>query len=672
MHYLNEQVGVIKGIGKKTIEHLNENNIITIKDLVNTFPKTYKVYDVVELDDFLEDTKLSAMGLVTSVVIPKRIKQSLNVLIFSMLISGKNIKVIIFGQEFLRFKIQKGMNIVVSGTYKPKQNELVVTDVFFEHFSCRIENNYGLKNISTSQMQRFVDKALRLIGINEIIEEIPNTLREKYRLLAKKEYLVKSHFPQGKDDLKQVMRRRKYSEMFIYALKLENLKKLRRGFEKASKKVDFNLIKEFCSSLPYELTLDQKKAVNDVLNDFSSVVRMNRLIQGDVGSGKSIIAIIAALANYSAGYQSVIMAPTEILAHQHYDLFNKLLSKYGLLCEKLTRTTNKSDRKDIVERCGNGRTSVLIGTQAILEDNVVFKKLGLAIIDEQHRFGVNERMKLIAKCPKSDALFLTATPIPRTLGLTSFGDLDITSINTLPNGRKKIITEIIKKDELELLFSKIEIQLSKNLQAYFVVPLVSESEKIDAFDVTTTYDLIKSRFPDYPIAILHGKLKAIEKNEIMANFKANTIKILVSTTVIEVGVDIKNATVMTVFNAERFGLSQIHQLRGRVGRNDMQAYCYLVSSNEDCARLDILCRCSDGFSLSNEDFLLRGPGDFFGERQSGYEELNYSDFNRDFKIWELALKDANDIFIRYTSSGEFNEIICQLSVDANGQSNKLN
>lgn len=420
------------------------------------------------------------------------------------------------------------------------------------------------------------------------------------------------------------------------------------NYLKQSKKIDHGLkrdisydkVEQFIDDLPFELTRDQIKSVEEIYKDLTEDMRMNRLLQGDVGSGKTIVAFITMYINYLGGYQSALMAPTEILAQQHYQNSKELFKKYNIDITLLTGKTKTKEKKEIYEKLKNGTIDFIIGTHALFTDDVIYKNLGLVITDEQHRFGVNQRSNLKNKGTTPDILYMSATPIPRTYALTLYGDMDVSNIKTLPSGKKQIITTLKTEKEIKDVLTSMYNELKQRHQIYVVAPLIEESDKIDLKNVYDLEEKFNKAFGKIcNIDILHGKMKPSEKEEVMQKFKENKINILISTTVIEVGVDVKNATMMVIFDAERFGLSALHQLRGRVGRNNLQSYCILISNYEK-ERLNVLTKTNDGFKVSEEDFLLRGSGDIFGLRQSGDMIFKMADLKQDFNILLKAKEDS--------------------------------
>ena len=475
--------------------------------------------------------------------------------------------------------------------------------------------------------------------------------------------------PENREEVRQVLRRRKYEEFFWYTLRLEFIKSLRSDIKKPERILHKDKLDEFISSLSFPLTVDQNNVIKEIDNDILSKRPMNRLVQGDVGCGKSIISIYSAYALILSGYQAAIMVPTELLANQQFQVANELLSKYGIVVELLTSSRNKRDKIDIIERLQSGRINLIIGTHSLIEDNVKFDNLGIVIIDEQHKFGVKQRQKLIDKYKYTDCLYLTATPIPRTLGLTIFGDLDISSIHTMPSGRLETITKIVKYSQIRGLMKSINKELEKNNQIYVVTPLIDDINELNVMDVNKAYNLFREYFPDKKILVVHGKMKDEEKNKNMVDFSERRADILISTTVIEVGVNVKKATVMVICDADRFGLAGLHQLRGRVGRSIYQSYCILLTNDPENERLKTIESTTDGFKIAEADLKQRGPGDYLGEDQSGYIALDYADFYNDIKIYECAKADAIAMLPKFKKkeieSNIFNDIIKNEAINRN-------
>ena len=515
-----------------------------------------------------------------------------------------------------------------------------------------IEPVYHLnQGIKRSNFKKLVDEILD--NTVEIKSNVPDYLIEKYNFINKKEAVTNVHKPKDINSLKKADLHLIYEELFTFMLKVSYLKEKSASDGKFNiKSFDEDKVNNFISSLPFNLTDGQMQAVSDIKGDFLSKKKMSRLILGDVGSGKTIVSFIALYMNMLAGYQGVLMAPTEILAVQH---FNNMKSLFGdkLNIQLLTSSTKKGERNNILQNLKNGETQVLIGTHSLLNDELVYNNLGLVITDEQHRFGVNQRQTLQEKGKDVDVLYMSATPIPRTLALTIYGDMDITEIRSKPGGRKEIITKIFKNSELKNVLEKMLDEIKAGHQIYVVAPLIDDEED-EKMNVTSLKDKFDVAFNGMvPTGLLHGKMKPNQKDEVMNSFKNGDTKILISTTVIEVGVDVKNATMMVIFNAERFGLATLHQLRGRVGRNDMQSYCYLIS-DYDAERLKVLEESNDGFYISEQDFKLRGGGDIFGIRQSGEQSFKIANLNRDYKILMQCKSDAEE-FLKNKNLDDYKE-----------------
>lgn len=634
---LNQSLKSIKGVGDKTYQNFKDLNIYTLGDLIFTLPKKYSVYEKISYSESENDTKASIEGVISSQVFVKKLKK-LDTVIFYLETEGINLKVLAFGKPYLRYQIKKGMKVVIYGQVHKDLKEIVMQEIFLDNFNFHIEKDYKLKNISNKLVDKIVSNS---IGEITIPENLPESLIKKYRLISKYEYIKLSHFPLKSEDLRQIYRRDKYETYLSYSLELECMRHLVLASFKPKKEFDMNKINLFIEKLPYKLTEDQINALNDIKKDMESENIMSRLLQGDVGSGKTIVSVIASYMQYLAGYQVALMCPTEVLANQHFKTFKNLLEPLNLKIEMLTSNVKEKDKKVILEKIEDKKVDILIGTHALLYHKLKFKNLGLLIVDEQHRFGVSARSKILNDNKGIDSLYLTATPIPRTLGITKFGDLDISSLHTKPSGRKDVKTYIVENTNFDDLIDPIKDEIKKGHQLFAVVPQINESESFDILDTKGCKELLEEKINGAKIEIIHGKMSAKDKNDIMIDFINKKFDILVSTTVIEVGIDIKNATGIIIFNAERFGLSTLHQLRGRVGRNSFSSFCAMVTNKEDTKRLKVLEKTNDCFILSEEDFILRGPGDILGDMQSGYNTL---DFTKDIKIYECAKEDAAMLF----------------------------
>ncbi len=631
----------IKGIGPKSLLALKALNLYTKDDVINYFPYRYNVYTPVKLSECSEGDTCTITGFVESTAKVFFIRKNLNKLSFAFNTGSELVNVTIFNRAYLKPNIRIKSYISVIGKYNRKSNTFMASDIKLTPITKTvIEPVYHLnQGIKRSNFKKLVDEILD--NTVEIKSNVPDYLIEKYNFVNKKEAVTNVHKPKDINSLKKADLHLIYEELFTFMLKVSYLKEKNASDGKFNiKSFDEDKVNNFISSLPFSLTDGQMQAVSDIKGDFLSKKKMNRLILGDVGSGKTIVSFIALYMNMLAGYQGVLMAPTEILAVQH---FNNMVGLFGdkLNIQLLTSSTKKGERNKILQNLKNGETQVLIGTHSLLNDELVYNNLGLVITDEQHRFGVNQRQTLQEKGKDVDVLYMSATPIPRTLALTIYGDMDITEIRTKPGGRKEIITKIFKNSELKNVLEKMLDEIKAGHQIYVVAPLIDDEED-EKMNVTSLKDKFDVAFNGMvPTGLLHGKMKPNQKDEVMNSFKNGDTKILISTTVIEVGVDVKNATMMVIFNAERFGLATLHQLRGRVGRNDMQSYCYLIS-DYDAERLKVLEQSNDGFYISDQDFKLRGGGDIFGIRQSGEQSFKIANLNRDYKILMQCKSDAEE------------------------------
>lgn len=633
----------IKGIGPKTILSLNSLGIYTLDDLLNYFPYRYNILKPVSLSTASDDDQVLINGYIENPIKVFFIKKNLNKLSFKLNTGTELINVTIFNRAFIKPNLSVGKQISVLGKYNRKNNTFVANDIKLvpilrETIEPVYHLNAGLKR---SSFIKIIDNALSKNYF--VTNNIPDYLMNKYKFVDKMVAIKDIHKPINLQSIKDSKLMLIYEELFTFMLKMNYLKLNQKNVDEFYERmIKEEKVNKFIETLPFTLTNDQVNAIEEIKNDFNNPKRMNRLILGDVGSGKTIVAFIALYMNYITGYQGVMMAPTEILAKQHYENMINLFKNFDLKMELLTSSTLKKTRSDIIKRLANGDVDVLIGTHSVLNDEIIFKNLGLVVTDEQHRFGVNQRNMLQKKGRLSDVLYLSATPIPRTLALTLFGDMDITEIKSKPSNRKPIETKLFKnKDIKDVLFMMLD-EIKKGHQIYVVAPLIEDENETGMETVNELKNKIDTAFNHkIPIDILHGKLKNKHKEEIMNNFKLNKTKILISTTVIEVGVDVKNATMMVIFNAERFGLATLHQLRGRIGRNDLESKCILISDC-DTPRLKILEESNDGFYISEKDFELRGSGDLFGVKQSGDMDFKIANMKTDFKILQQCALDSKE------------------------------
>ena len=630
----------IKGIGPKTLKLFQNLNIFTIQDLITYYPYKYKLYHPVTLNNYEENTEVLINGYVASDAKIYYIKRNLNKISFRLNTGTKLINVTIFNRPFIKQHLLLNKYISIIGKYNVKTNtftasDIKLTPIIKDEIEPIYHTTQGLKQVNIHKI------------INNLLEKniyvpslIPEEYIKEYSLLDKLTSIKEIHNPTSTNNLKQAEICLKYEELFEYTLKINYLKYLQdKTTSSYIKTFDTSKLDNLIASLPFTLTDSQVNAVEDIKKDFNSPKHMNRLILGDVGSGKTIISFLALYMNYLSGYQGVLMAPTEILIKQHYENIKKILTDLNI--EILTGSTTKKDRDKIIENLKKGQIDILLSTHSVLNDDVVFKNIGLVVTDEQHRFGVNQRKNLQNKGENVDVLYMSATPIPRTLALTIFKDMDITEIKTKPLNRKPKITKLYKTSEIKEVLYEMLDEIKKGHQIYVVSPLIeNEEENTKLASVNYLYEKINVALNGkVPIGVLHGKLKNEEKENIMNDFKSNKTKILISTTIIEIGVDVSNATMIVIFNAERFGLATLHQLRGRIGRNDIESKCILIS-DYDTPRLKILEESEDGFYISEKDFELRGAGDLFGVKQSGDMVFKIANLNKDFKILKKCSEDS--------------------------------
>lgn len=673
-HPSEVDVMYIKGVGPKVAYKLNKLGIFTAQDLMMYFPKKHIDYSSRTLIKNLEEGQTTTVfGYIKSV---SAFNTRNNLSVIKVVIGDESgrFELSFFnakGNKYLleRTKAQFPINagIMVSGVVKRNSynNQLTMDKPTYSIMSGEFMEDSGTKNLNVARivpiytvceglsiktLRKAIYNAIELYK-NDIVNIVPDHIRNRLGLVDKKVAVAQIHFPESMDSLEHARFSLIFEELFLVQLKLIRLREntAKNTSSYALKVHKDGLVQQFIKNLPFELTSGQKQAVNEILQDMDSDTPMQRLLQGDVGSGKTVVATIMLLVAIENGYQGALMAPTEILAQQHYNNLIQWLTPMGLSVGLFLGSHGKKVRQKFETDLKNGQTNIAVGTHALIQENVQFSNLGAIVVDEQHRFGVKQRNVLKKKSQNPQILTMTATPIPRTLALTVHGDLDLTVINELPKGRKPIKTSLTGSHKA--VWDLIEREVNDGRQAYIVYPLIDESETLSAKAATIEAEkLQKEVFPQFKIGLLHGKLKNDEKDEVMKDFKDGKYDILVSTTVVEVGVDVPNATVMVIENAERFGLSQLHQLRGRVGRNSLQSYCVLITasrSQETRERLKIMTETNDGFVIAEKDLQLRGPGEFLGTRQSGLPDLIISDIVRDAKILELARNEAIDFVKEY-------------------------
>lgn len=623
-------------VGEKTSKILNKLGIFTDDDLINYYPYRYNVYNF--SNELIDNSTLIINVIIESNPIVSYIKKNFNRLSFRARYNERIFNVVIFNRAYLKTNLTIGKNITIIGKYDFKKNIFTSSDIKFNVTNGQIEPVYHLtKGITNNTVSKLIKDNFNNIYIKD---SLPSNLVSKYNLLSKKDALYNIHFA---NDLKMVhyaKNRLIYEELFDFSFKMNYFKNQNIRKDKEPKNIDINKINEFKKLLPFSLTTDQDNAYNEIVQDMSSNKKMNRLLLGDVGSGKTVVAVGAIYANFIAGFESTLMAPTEVLATQHYFSIKKILDKYNVAVELITGSMSKKEKEAIYKRVQNKEIDLLIGTHSLLNENIIFNNLGLVITDEQHRFGVHQRFTLEDKSKCPDILYLSATPIPRTYAMTIYGDLDISYIKTKPTGRKDIITKVKKNSDIKEVLGLMLEQIKLGHQIYVVSPLVEEDESLNLTSINLLKEKLSLAFKNlFRIEIIHGKMKTSEKESIMNDFKNNQIKILIATTVIEVGIDVSNATMMVIFNAERFGLATLHQLRGRVGRSDLQSYCYLISDSDN-ERLKVMEESNDGFYISQKDFEMRGHGDLFGVKQHGDMSFKLANLKNDYNILLFANEDA--------------------------------
>lgn len=633
----------IKGIGPKSEILLNKLGIMNVYDLITYYPSRYEILKNSNLDETLSDERIVVSGKVESIPIVLRFNRTLNKMNFRLTLQDRKVGVSIFNRAFMKPNLKVGTSIIVIGKYDKEKNIVTASDIKFGFLGTdtKIEPIYHLTSgITNKTLLTYINYGLLTYGKN-IPDYIPVYLQEKYHFINKKVALNIVHNPSDENKLNIMLKRFKYEELFLFMAKIHYLKNKNKKEIGIERNITKEMIDRFYKLLPFNLTSDQEKVINEIVIDMNSKKTMNRLVEGDVGSGKTIVSFAAMYFNSLVGYQSALMAPTEILATQHYNNMLKIF-KDKLHIRLLIGSLTKKEKQTIYKELEEGVIDVVIGTHALIQGDVQYHNLGLVITDEQHRFGVNQRANLKNKGSRCDVLYMSATPIPRTFALTIYGDMDISIIKEMPKGREKVETIVKSNKEIEDVLEIMHEELKKDHQIYVVAPLIEDDES-NLTSVNELENELKKAFKNYRIGVLHGKLANSIKDDIMIKFKNKEIDILISTTVVEVGVDVPDASLMVIFDANRFGLSTLHQLRGRVGRSDIKSKCILISKDET-ERLRILEKTSDGFKIAEEDFKLRGSGDLFGTRQSGDMAFKIANLREDFKILEYANIDAKDFW----------------------------
>lgn len=632
----------IKGIGEKKLALLNKLGIFTVNNLLEYFPYSYidttkfkKISEITEEGSYSYRLKIISLMenrkkrniRVTKFLAMDEEMNYCTIVYFNNIFISKNLKINNVYEMYGRAKLL-GKNVEIqSPTMQNKVN--IIGSVIPQYHLCK-----GISNLDLVKIIQNLLKKNSYFG-----EKLPSNILNELNLESYDNAIRNIHFPKDNESFIRAKRRLAFDEIFYFQLSMKKFKK--KNDDAISFQIK-NETLEFINSLSFKLTNSQNKVLEDIFNDMTSDRQMNRLIQGDVGCGKTIVSFIAMFNVVKNGFQSVLMAPTEILARQHFENAIELFEKHNIKVELLVGSLKESEKKTIREKIENGQVDIIIGTHAVFQEKVVYKNLGFVITDEQHRFGVKQRLLLSKKSNNPDILVMSATPIPRTVGLVMFCDLDISTIDELPSGRGKVNTYFVDENYEDRYMNFIKKHISEGRQAYIVCPLVDESDTLELQSVINLYERLKERyFQDIEIEFIHGKIKPVDKDRIMKNFENGKIKVLVATTVIEVGINVPNSNIMVIYNAERFGLSQLHQLRGRIGRGNYDSFCILVSNNKSTSvkkRMDIMCLSNDGFYISEQDFLLRGYGDILGYRQSGEARFKILNIQKDYDLLKSAIK----------------------------------
>lgn len=636
-------------LSAKTVQSLKRNNINTVIDLLYSFPSRFEDYTIVSIDEIDDVNKVvSIAGIVQGKASSLNVKNNLNLMRFTVDVDGVNVKATIFNRQFLKNKINYGTYVRLTGKFDETKTKFTASEVAFNEFENAIQPVFNIKGIEDKKILQYKEK-LFYDYRDELVEDLPLEIREKYDLVTIDDAIKYINIPDEMSEAMKAVKRIKFEELLKYQIKIKYLLYMRKhNPEGVAINYNKEKVKAFIKQLPYTLTVDQEKSLNEILNDMSSNFKMNRLLQGEVGSGKTVVSAISLYAATTASYQGAIMVPTEVLASQHFITFKKLFKNTDLKIALLTSSVSTKERKEILDGLYDGSIDIVIGTHSLIQKDVTFKKLGLVVTDEEHRFGVKQRVSMVGKGYLIDHLKMSATPIPRTLAISLLGDSDISIIKTLPGNRKEVITKYIDYNDRKEVYDHIQEQIKEGRQIYIITPMIEESDAMELQNALNVYEKTKNYYKDIcNVGLIHGKLKQEEKEEVMDKFYKNEIQILVATSVIEVGVNVENATTIIILDADRFGIAQLHQMRGRVRRSDYQAYCFMISKStveSSIKRLKLVEETNDGFVLAEEDLLIRGAGDLFGEKQSGGVSFKMADVVVDNELLDIANKCADEMF----------------------------
>lgn len=637
----------VSGVSALKEGELHAFGVFTVNDLIEYYPYRYEDYRLRSLTEAKDGDKITVQAKIIGVPVLQRYGKKSR-LTCKMVAEDWMFTATWFNRHFLREELTAGRDIILTGKWDLRRSQLTVSESEFPDKgtlrSGSLQPVYSVGGkITQAWIRKTIGQALRQYG-EMIPENLPGELLKKYDLMPRRRAIQCIHQPTDSEEGGWARRRMVYEELFLFQLKLQAYRAMNHERQDGVSHGAANSeIREFVRSLPFELTDAQKRVELEILKDMRSSYCMNRLLQGDVGSGKTVIAAIALFAAVKSGHQGAFMVPTEILAEQHVRSLTRMFEPFGIQVGLLTGSVTGRKRKDLLASLQMGLIDIVVGTHALIQEDVFFRSLSLVVTDEQHRFGVNQRSILRRKGFSPDVLTMTATPIPRTLAITAFGDMDVSTLSERPKGRKPITTYWVKHSMMDRVLGFISGEISQGRQAYLICPLIEESDKLDVQNAIDLYVAMQQAFPDYKVGLLHGRMTSAEKDEVMRAFYDGEVQLLVSTTVVEVGVDVPNATLMIVMDADRFGLSQLHQLRGRVGRGEHASYCVLIAdpkSEVGQERMKVMTDTDDGFEVARRDLELRGPGDFFGTKQSGVPEFRIADMVSDFAVLEAARDDA--------------------------------
>ena len=634
-------------VTQKNVAILKKNKIFTAWDLLTSYPSKFDDYTLVSVKNAKLEENITIAGVVQGKSTVYNARSKLSILNFYIESEGHKIRVTIFNRQYLRNKLNYGVYVRLTGKFKNNFTNFTASEIHMDEICNDISPVFNIKGIKDEVIFEIKQKLLEE-NKDKINDYLPKELKDKYKLIDLYDAISYINTPDNIDETSEAEKRIKFDELFLYQLKIKYLLYMRKNFPEGQKIVyNKEKVESFISRLPYLLTSDQNKVIEEILADLSSNYKMNRLLQGEVGSGKTVVAAISLYAAYTAGFQGVIMAPTEVLAIQHYKTFTNIFKDINLNIILLTSTNSSKEKEEILTGLCDGSIDIAIGTHSLFQKDVFFHNLGLVVTDEEHRFGVKQRVEMVSKGKLIDHLKMSATPIPRSLAISVLGESDISIIKTMPGNKKDVITKFVNYKDNKMVIEHMKAQIARGKQIFVICPMINESDVMDLNNATKIYDNMQKYFLGIcNVGLIHSKLKPIEKETVMNKFTENEIQILVSTSVIEVGVNIINATTIVILDADRFGIAQLHQMRGRVRRSDDQAYCFLVSDTEtDSAinRLKLIESSSDGFELAEADLLIRGPGDFFGEKQTGLVTFKLSDIIADKELLELCNNAAEEV-----------------------------